>query len=222
MKITDVTAYDENTMEKVRRALSDQGLPGHDQIDAINAMQNEGILFRERTTEPTGVGKGAVTTNGTGMVHRHGQHGWHQHDDAGYLEHQRPIDDEVGPMPVVKGHPAQLSDGYHTMEELYEHRRALTAALAAFYAAACPDPTRGAWRSKAHHPDDDPMFEGGYFIVGIEVETGPVTYHYKLTHWDDFAAVPELEHAPKWDGGSPDDSVIRLLGLARMVAGSRS
>lgn len=104
-----------------------------------------------------------------------------------------------------------ISDGHHTFGELYDHRRALTAVLAAEAASA-----GDSWRSKAHHPDDEPMFEGGYFIVGIELPTGTITYHYKLHHWDDFAAVPEREHAPKWDGAMPGDTVRRLLELARM------
>lgn len=106
-----------------------------------------------------------------------------------------------------------ITDGYHTFGELYDHRRALTAVLAAAAGSA-----GDSWRSKAHHPDDDPMFEGGYFVVGIVLPTGTITYHYKLHHWDDFAAVPELEHAPKWDGATPGDTVTRLLECARLVA----
>lgn len=140
-------------------------------------------------------------------VHRHGQHGWHTHSIEEYREHQRPIDDEDGPFPVLRGRPAQLTDGHHTMEELYDHRRALTAALAAERADI-------AWRSKRHHPDDGPMFDGGYFVVGIDTPAGTITYHYKLAHWDDFAAVPELEHAPKWDGAQSDQTVVRLLKWA--------
>lgn len=103
----------------------------------------------------------------------------------------------------------KLFDGHHTMAELYGHRRALTAALAAALPDCC-------WRSKAHHPDDSPMFEGGYFIVGIDLPgVGTITYHYKLSHWDDFAGVPELPHAPKWDGAAPDATVTRLLEWAR-------
>lgn len=109
---------------------------------------------------------------------------------------------------MIEGDPAHLTDGFHTMEELYDHRRALTAALAAERADI-------SWRSRAHHPDDGPMFEGGYFIVGIDTPYGTVTYHYKLSHWDDFAEVPELEHADKWDGATPDNTVTRLLAWAR-------
>jgi hypothetical protein len=103
----------------------------------------------------------------------------------------------------------EISDGYHTFGELYDHRRALTAALAFSLSRSA------SWRSKAHHPDDDPMFEGGYFIVGIDLPgVGTVTYHYKLSHWDDFRHIRELEHAPKWDGAPPSDTVHRLLDWA--------
>lgn len=101
----------------------------------------------------------------------------------------------------------EVSDGYHTMGELYDHRRALTRALALSLEDA-------AWRSKAHHPDDDPMFEG-YFIIGMDLPgVGTVTYHYKVKHWDEFEGVPVLAHAPKWDGAPPAASVERLLGWA--------
>lgn len=147
----------------------------------------------------------------TSVAHKHGQHDWHTHSDEEYLEHQRPIDDEKGPLPVIKGHPAQFYDGYHTMYELYDHRRALTAMLAGLGSFE-----NLSWRSKRHHPDDDPMFEG-YFIVGIELPTGTVTYHYQLKHWGDFAVVPEIEHAPKWDGATPGDSITRLTGAVAML-----
>lgn len=104
--------------------------------------------------------------------------------------------------------PSEVSDGYHTFGDLYEHRRALTAAL-------CKSLPLGAWRSKEHHPEDDPIFSGGYFIVGISLPQGTITYHYKLKHWDDFHGVIELDHAPKWDGAQPEDSVTRLLAWAR-------
>lgn len=143
------------------------------------------------------------------ITHRHGQHAWHDHSEDEYEEHQRPIDDE---RVRIEGDPADLFDGYHTMTELYDHRRALTAVLGALAAES-----RDSWRSKAHNPADDPMFDG-YFIVGIDLPTGTITYHYELKYWDDFAATPELEHAPKWDMAPPDATVTRLLELARQAA----
>lgn len=108
---------------------------------------------------------------------------------------------------ALPGGSDAITDGHHTFGELYDHRRALTAAL-------CKALGLDAWRSKAHHPDDDPMFEGGYFIVGINLPSGTITYHYKLSHWDDFDGVIELEHAPKWDGAAPNATVERLLAWA--------
>lgn len=231
--------HDDQTLAKVREALTHSlGLTGYEVTDAIAIMQNHGILFRERGPAPpvcpgcsgeltdhglhqaTGLTRCAeprgedATSNHTGSVHKHGEHGWHRHTDEEYLAHQRPIDDEIGPMPVIQGHAAQLFDGFHTMEELYDHRRAWTA-LVATGAASAGD----SWRSKAHHPDDDPMFDGGYFIVGIMLPTGMITYHYKLTYWDDFAGVPEVMHAPKWDGATPADTVSRLMETVAMANG---
>jgi hypothetical protein len=117
---------------------------------------------------------------------------------------------------ALPGGMKAVSDGYHTFQDLYDHRRALTAVLAASAASA-----GDSWRSKAHHPEDGPMFDGS-FIVGLNLPVqGTITYHYNLEHWDDFGAVPELEHAPKWDGAGPDETVTRLLGVARLVAGQR-
>jgi hypothetical protein len=111
--------------------------------------------------------------------------------------------------------PEDTSDGFHTFAELYDHRRALTAVLAGYAATAS---TPASWRSTQHHPDDDPMFEGGWFIVGIELDTGTVSYHYELKYWNDFPGVPVLEHAPKWDGHTPADALLRLGRLAHLMA----
>lgn len=96
-----------------------------------------------------------------------------------------------------------ISDGYHTFGELYDHRRALVAALMRSHPGI-------SWRSKEHHPDDNPMFEGGYFIVGMDLPSGQISYHYKLHHWDKFTGIKELDHAPKWDGHTPALTVDRL------------
>lgn len=113
---------------------------------------------------------------------------------------------------MFEGKPEQLTDGYHTMAELYDHRRALSAVLAVVSAI-----DGQSFRSKQHHPDDDAMFDG-YFIVGIETPSGLITYHYRLEHWDDFASVPELDHAPKWDGATSEDTVARLFEMVGQLA----
>lgn len=92
------------------------------------------------------------------------------------------------------------SDGYHTFGELYAHRRALTVALARVYPS---------WRSREHHEGGDPMFPG-YFIVGVDLPSGMITYHYKIKYWDEFEGLTVLDHAPEWDGASADECLVRL------------
>lgn len=106
-----------------------------------------------------------------------------------------------------EGRAGETSDGYHTFDDLYKHRMVLTAALCRAL------PPEQSWRSKNHHPDGDPMFDG-FFIVGIELPDGLITYHYKLDHWYGFAGVREIKHAPAWDGHTPEDVLTRLAMYA--------
>lgn len=112
--------------------------------------------------------------------------------------------DDRGDLVPKDNAPDDTSDGFHTFAELYEHRRALTTVLATIAAI-----NGDSWRSKAHHPDDSTIFDG-YFIVGIELPDGTVTYHYPLSDWDKFDVVQELEHAPKWDGATAPETPVRL------------
>lgn len=98
----------------------------------------------------------------------------------------------------------KISDGYHTFGELYDHRRALTVAL-----TRCN--VHISWKSKKHHPNDVPMFEGGYFVVGMNLPAGQISYHFKLKYWDYFKDVTELPNAPRWDGHTPEMVISRLL-----------
>jgi len=43
--------HDENTLDKVRNALISSGMTGRVADNAINEMQNAGILFRERSLD---------------------------------------------------------------------------------------------------------------------------------------------------------------------------
>lgn len=92
-----------------------------------------------------------------------------------------------------------LSDGYHTFDELYYHRCVL-------FSLICNQNNHIAWKSKKHYTGD--MYDD-MFIVGINTQYGQVTYHYNLKYWDMFN-VPELENAPEWDGSSPSDCIERM------------
>ena len=93
----------------------------------------------------------------------------------------------------------EVSDGYHTFNELYEHRHVLFANLCAV--------VDHAWKSKLH--SDGTAFEG-WFIAGINKTPGhQITYHIPMKHWDLFKT-EVLERAPEWDGHTAADVLERL------------
>ena len=49
-----------------------------------------------------------------------------------------------------------------------------------------------------------------YFIAGIRLPEGMITYHLPIELWD-LLEVEELGAAPAWDGHSAADVVDRLL-----------
>ena len=93
---------------------------------------------------------------------------------------------------------AQLKDEHHTIDELYSHRHALYLFLLCVI---------GGWKSKLH--EDGTMFDG-WFISGIDLEDGPISYHLPIELWSK-AKAQELDKAPPWDGYTPEDVIERLL-----------
>jgi hypothetical protein len=101
---------------------------------------------------------------------------------------------------------SQLSDGYHTFAELYEHRYALCLALM----RAMPEHGWYSWR----HADGERCFGGNdWFIIGIEPPGGnSVTYHLPAELYPAARATGavELEKGRPWDGHSAADVALRL------------
>lgn len=96
-----------------------------------------------------------------------------------------------------------LSDGYHTFDELYHHRAVL-------FSVIVSDHKDIAWKSKLH--DDGTMYDD-MFIVGVNTPHGQATYHYNIDpYWDIFDCV-ELPNAPAWDGHTPDEAIERIGSL---------
>ena len=97
-----------------------------------------------------------------------------------------------------------VSDGYHTFNELYHHRAVL-------FSVICNLMPEKAWKSKQHDTGD--MYDG-MFIVGIETPEGQATYHYDIYPYWDMFNVKEVERAPKWDGHTPSDAIERIGTLS--------
>ena len=99
----------------------------------------------------------------------------------------------------------EVSDGYHTFNQLY-HQRAI------LFACIVNQNKNKAWKS-FKHSDGKYCFDsnGEWFIVGVDTLQGSYTYHYAKEYWDMFDC-QELECGKEWDGHTEED-VTRLLSL---------
>lgn len=104
----------------------------------------------------------------------------------------------------------ETSDGYHTFNELYEHRHALFLALLSIKVT-------GKWMSKKH---DDGSEMDGWFIAGINSVWGgdSISYHLPMRLWDSCVktGADVLPNAPKWDGHTSKDVIDRLMKYATL------
>lgn len=110
----------------------------------------------------------------------------------------------------------QVSDGYHTMDELYDHRITLFIALAKqiTHQPYCDDNKFGVWRSKRHSDGELCFGTGTQYVLGIGKEKGSqITYHIPIERWDETPFAEELEKAPEWDGHTSNDVLSRLKEL---------
>jgi len=96
----------------------------------------------------------------------------------------------------------EVSDGYHTFNELYYYRMLYNAAFFNLL------PKGWVHKSKRHHTGEE-CFGGGWFIVMANLPTGQVSNHYELKDWDLFQ-VQEKEFADEWDGHTPQEAAKRL------------
>jgi hypothetical protein len=102
----------------------------------------------------------------------------------------------------------KISDGYHTYEELYDHRIVNYIALCRFV-----DRYSGeiVWRSKVH---SDGSVWNGWFLLGIGKEHGSqITYHLPISEWSNTEFATEYDEAPDFDGHTPDDVLERIRNL---------
>lgn len=97
--------------------------------------------------------------------------------------------------------PEEISDGYHTFGELYEHRHAL-------FALVCSLLPNESW--KTHIQGDGEACPDGWFLAGLCYQPGEqLSYHLPEAWWPAIQA-HELRQAPPWDGHSSQDVLDRL------------
>ena len=104
-------------------------------------------------------------------------------------------------------------DGYHTFDELYDHRIILYIKLCEYRVQMADGRDHEVWRSK-YHSDDELTFGGTWFVLGIWKEKGKqITYHLPIERWEETNFAETLDKAPKWDGHTPEDVLERLKAL---------
>lgn len=115
----------------------------------------------------------------------------------------------------------EISDGYHTFNELYEFRKVYNAALFNEWGKInIPNPDKTPTDSKKFnvhkswkHNDGELCFGGGWFIVSAQLPTGQISNHYETKDWDLFK-IPEVEKALfEFDGHTSQDVINRLKAL---------
>ena len=97
-----------------------------------------------------------------------------------------------------------ISDGYHTFDELYYQRMMLTKTVA--LAAINKFDEDAVYRSKLH--SDGTMYKD-FFIVVFNTPEGNFSYHYHIMYWGVFDFLKELPNAEEFDGHTWKD-VTRL------------
>lgn len=101
---------------------------------------------------------------------------------------------------------SQVSDGYHTLAELYEHRHAL------FLALMKSNPKQS-WISLCHSDGCIPFNDHGWFIAGMTLDGKDITYHLPARLWGLAVGTGAsvLPLGREWDGHTAEDVVTRLM-----------
>lgn len=112
---------------------------------------------------------------------------------------------------------SKVSDGYHTIKELYDHRIQLYISFcqskvehwATLRTSHLGVPSNWeCWRSKTHA--DGTMYEG-WFVLGMTKGAGTdISYHIPLEYWEATGFAETLEKGRDWDGHTSKDVLERL------------
>lgn len=99
---------------------------------------------------------------------------------------------------IIEG-DIEVSDSYHTFNELYAHRIMLFIALMKSHKDI-------SWKSRLH---DDGTSYDGWFVGGMNLPSGIITYHIPDKYWGIMEDINIIEKSV-YDGHTADDVIIRL------------
>ena len=105
----------------------------------------------------------------------------------------------------------KISDGYHTFDELYDHRITLWIALLRRTALTNRESLNPTWRARLH--SDGSSIEG-WFVLGMFRQPGhQITYHLPMSRWSECDFAITLDRAPEFDGHTSADVLERIKRL---------
>ncbi len=96
-------------------------------------------------------------------------------------------------LPIDNG---QVSDGFHTFDELYAHRSVLLICLM----HAHPELS---WRTTSSEHE-------GFFYAGMLLPTGQISYHLRDRYSPLLDGIKTLSEPPEWDGHTSDNVLERF------------
>lgn len=102
---------------------------------------------------------------------------------------------------IIEGDTGSVSDGYHTFDQLYEHRCWLFLALMLANKEI-------SWIARYHY---DGTHINGYLIAGMNLPNNKqITYHIPVQMVEHNSKFNILDFAPPWDYHTSDDVIDRL------------
>lgn len=102
-----------------------------------------------------------------------------------------------------------ISDGYHTFNELYEFRKAYNVALFNEWAKQ----NKFDVHKSCRHFEGDVCFGGNWFIVVAILPDGQISNHYEMKDWYLFD-IPIFDKAKyEFDGHTRQDVINRLISI---------
>lgn len=124
--------------------------------------------------------------------------------------------EETKTLEKLEDDKGNISDGYHTFNELYEYRLLYNASM---FNELAKQGLYDVHKSKRHSDGTIPFDDENWFIVQAELPTGQISNHYEMKDWELFN-VPEKEKANPYDGHTPQDVAKRLrdfLSLKKLI-----
>jgi hypothetical protein len=121
----------------------------------------------------------------------------------------------------ITGSAGAISDGYHTFDELYEHRCTVQLCKAHHYIwhsehwdndSKTSDVESPVYRTKVH---SDGTIWPGWFLLVLDYGNKPkqISYHLPECMWHDCDFARKMERAPYFDGHTSADVLKRLAEL---------